>query len=162
MARLARRIEEDEDAPRLLISRLKALEAEEAELAAAATAAPARTVVRLPANYALVYERAVEQLELHLRSEEGNTAREAIRVLINKIVVQPGDERGGKHRGVQLHGDLFQMLDFAATTASGENTDKRKGLNAHKPQTGGSGACVTSLVAGTGFGRKHDLVTADA
>jgi len=151
MARLARRIEEDEDAPRLLINRLKALEAEEVDLAASVSAAPARTVVRLPANYALVYQRAVEQLERHLRSEEGNTAREAIRVLIDRIVVQPGDERGGKHRGVQLHGDLFQMLNFAATAALGDTPDKSKGQNAHKPQTGRSGACVTSLVAGTGF-----------
>jgi len=121
MRRLAKRIEEDEDAPRMLISRLKALEAEEADLAAAVTAAPARTVVRLPTNYELVYRRAVEQLEEHLRSDDGNAAREAIRVLIDKIVVQPGDERGGKRRAVQLHGDLFQMLDFASTV-SGRDT----------------------------------------
>lgn len=55
IARLNRRIEEDEDAPRMLITRLKALESEESELVAAVTHAPARTVVRLPANYTLVY-----------------------------------------------------------------------------------------------------------
>jgi site-specific DNA recombinase len=152
MARLGRRIEEDEDAPRVLIERLKALETEEGELTAAVSATPARSVVRLPANYALVYERAVEQLEQHLRSEEGNVAREAIRVLIDRIVVQPGDERGGKRRHIQLHGDLFEMLTFAEAAAVGLSPAKRREQNAQKPQSGGTGAfSVTPLVAGTGF-----------
>ena len=113
--------------------------------------APPRTVVRLPANYALVYQRAVEQLEAHLRSDEGNVAREAIRVLIDKVVVQPGNARGGKHRDVQLHGDLFRMLAFAEAAAVGEMPGKRSGQNAQQPRSVGTGACVTPLVAGTGF-----------
>lgn len=56
-------------------------------------------------------------LELHLRSEEGNVAREAIRALIDSIVVQPGDERGGRRRDIQLHDDLFEMLNFAVAVA---------------------------------------------
>ena len=156
MGRLAKRIEEDEDAPRMLISRLKALEAEEADLAAAVTAAPARTVVRLPTNYELIYRRAVEQLERHLRSDDGNAAREAIRVLIDKIVGHPGDERGGKRRAVQLHGDLFQMLDFASTVSGRDTPGKRTGQNAQQPRSVGTEAtCVTSVVAGTRTGRCH-------
>ena len=158
MARLPKRIEEDEDAPRMLISRLKALEAEEADLAAAVTAAPARTVVRLPTNYELNHQRAVEQLEEHLRCDDSNAAREAIRVLIDKVVVQPGDERGGKRRDVQLYGDLFQMLDFASTVSGRDTPEMPRGRNAQQPRSVGTrAACVTPLVAGTGFTRKRTL-----
>ena len=152
MARVIRRIEEDDDAPRMLLDRLKALEVEEEALTNAVAAAPVRTVVRLPANYELVYRRAVEQLELHLRSDDGNGARAATRLLIEKVVIKAGDERGGKRRDIQLHGDLFRMLAFAEIAAGSEAIGGRQGRDAQKPRSKGTGAfCVTPLVAGTGF-----------
>ncbi|WP_039858987.1 hypothetical protein, partial [Novosphingobium pentaromativorans] len=41
-----------------------------------------------------------------------------IRTLIEAVVVHGGDSRGGKHRRLELHGDLFRMLDFAQGAAA--------------------------------------------
>ncbi|WP_425057366.1 recombinase family protein [Sphingomonas oligoaromativorans] len=144
IARLARRLEEDEDAPRTLVERLKELESQEFDLVGALTEVPEQTVVQLPSNYEPIYRRAVAELEQHLASTDGQAAKEAVRALIERVVIQPGDARGGKRRPIQLHGDLFEMLEFAS--AAGSAGDKRK-----LPRTVGSGGVVTPLVAGTGF-----------
>jgi site-specific DNA recombinase len=54
-----------------------------------------------------------------LASPDGAPARGAIRALVEKIVVQPGNGRGGKHREIRLHGALFSMLAFAERAAGG-------------------------------------------
>jgi site-specific DNA recombinase len=134
--RLVRRIEDDEGAPRTLVQRLRELEVLESELAVALEAVPERTVIHLPTNYEAIYRRAVTELEQHLSSDDGLAAREAMRTLIDKVVVQAGDARGGKRREVQLHGALFAMLDFAERAAGG------RPHNEHTPRSGGIGGCV--------------------
>lgn len=144
IAKLVARIEDDDDAPRSLTARLKELEAIEARLDEALAVVPKPQVIRLPANYEALYRRAITELDTHLASEEGAAAREAIRPLIEKIVVHPGSARGGKRRTIQLHGDLYRMLEFAAAACAPDTT---------KPRPVRDGAVVTPLVAGTGFDR---------
>lgn len=63
-----------------------------------------------------------------------------------------GDQRGGKHRDIQLHGDLFRMLAFAEAVVCSETAFKGRALNAQKPRSVDTEAfCVTPLVAGTRF-----------
>ncbi|KQM36450.1 hypothetical protein [Sphingomonas sp. Leaf10] len=121
---------------------MKDLEAEERRLEEIIARTPASPVVRLPANYQSLYTRAIAELDAHLASDDGAGARQAIRPLIEKIVVHPGSARGGKRRPLQLHGDLYRMLAFAEEACV---------PNAQKPQTRGSEAFVIPLVAGTGF-----------
>ena len=147
IAKLVRRIEEDEDAPRALVARLKELEGIDTQLTASLAVTPKQIVVRLPANYDVVYQRAIAELEHHLASGSGTAAREALRALVEKVVVHPGDARGGKKRDMQLYGDLFGIIDFANAAATGGGS----GPNAQKPRSVWTGASVIPLVAGTGF-----------
>ena len=140
IAKLVKRIEEDDDAPRSLSMRLKELESTEQALEETLASTPERQVIRLPANYEALYLRAVTDLDHYVASGDGAAARQALRPLIEKIVVQPGDAGGGKRRPMQLQGDLFRMLDVATSS----------GPDATKPRFVG-GAVVTSLVAGTRF-----------
>ncbi len=142
IATLVTRIEEDADAPRALSARVKQLEQEETVLERAVLMAPDRKVVRLPANYEAIYRRAVVDLDGHLGSGDAMAARAAIRPLIEKIVVQPGSARGGKRRAMQLHGDLYRMLEIAAVKKGGETQTARRVSD---------GSVVTGMVAGTGF-----------
>ncbi len=142
IANLVTQIEEDEDAPRALTTRVKDLEAEERRLEEIIAATPASPVVRLPVNYESLYTRAIAELDTHLASNDGASARQTIRPLIEKIVVQPGSALGGKRRPIQLYGDLYRMLAFAEDACV---------VNAQKPRTVWSGAFVLVLVAGTGF-----------
>ena len=146
IAKIVRRIEEDEEAPRALINRLKEHETAEEFLKEELTTMPTRTVVRLPANYEAVYRTAIAELKDHLGTKDAASSREAIRALIEKIVVHAGDSRGGKVRRLELHGDLYRMLEFTEEAASG-GAKKRK-----QPQATGAGAAsVTPVVAGVGF-----------
>jgi site-specific DNA recombinase len=115
-------------------------------LEATLSAVPERPVVRLPTNYKALYRRALAELDL--KSGDATAAREALRGLIEKVVVQPGSARGSKRRPMQLHGDLYRMLEFAEGMAAG---GERRGPNAQQPRLLRDGAVVTSLVAGTGF-----------
>ena len=110
-------------------------------------AAPAP--VRLPANYERVYLRAVAELEDHLASSDAPAARRVIRALVDRVVVKPGNARGGKERGLELHGDLFRMLEFAEDAASRQS--KGAARNDKFPRQLGDGGTGTSVVAGTGF-----------
>ncbi len=141
IAKLVTRIEDDDDAPKSLIMRLKELEVAEARLEETLATVPDPKVVRLPANYEALYGRAIAELDIHLASDVGAAARQAIRPLIEKVVVQPGSARGGKRRPMQLHGDLYRMLAFAEAACGADTTKPR-------PR---DGAVVMSLVAGTGF-----------
>ncbi len=140
IATLVTRIEEDADAPRALSARVKQLEQEETVLERAVLMAPDRKVVRLPANYEAIYRRAVVDLDGHLGSGDAMAARAAIRPLIEKIVVQPGSARGGKRRAMQLHGDLYRMLEIATVKKGGERQTARRVSD---------GSVVTGMVAGT-------------
>ena len=144
--KIVKRIEEEEDAPRFLTTRLKELETEEMQLEQELARLPDRVVVRLPANYQAVYRAAVAELEQHLATMDAAPSRNAVRALIEAVVVHAGSSRGGKVRRLELHGDLFQMLEFAEAAVGG-------GAQKHqKPRSGGTGALSgTPLVAGVGF-----------
>ena len=146
IAKILHRIEEDDDAPKTLTKRLKELEAEEERFEKELAAFPERTVIRMPTNYEAVYRTAISELEDQLRSKDAAASRVAIRGLIEKIVVHVGDSRGGKVRRLEMHGDLYRMLEFTEEAASG-TSQKRK-----QPQAPGAGAAsVTPVVAGVGF-----------
>ncbi len=93
-------------------------------------------------NIALVYRRKVERLAEALKHpEDRDAAADAIRGLIERIVLTPGAKRGEMHAA--LHGDLGTILEWA--TAGGGN-GRGKGAT----DTPGSGMSV-SVVAGAGF-----------
>lgn len=48
---------------------------------------PERTVVRLPANYETIYRVAIAELERHLDNRGNSASREAIRALIEGVVI---------------------------------------------------------------------------
>jgi hypothetical protein len=99
------------------MGRLKELDTEEERLATAIAAAPVTNVVRLPSNYTAIYKQAVAELEQHLTGEEATYARDTIRALIDKVVIRPSEQRQGPS-AMELHGDLFRMLDFASAAAA--------------------------------------------
>ncbi len=121
ITKLVRLIEEDNDAPRSLTARLQELETDEHRLEQLVAAVAPSPVVRLPTNYV----HAIAELDMHLAANDGAAARQTIRPLIEKIVVQPGSARGGESRAIQLHGDLYRMLELASAACSPETTKPR-------------------------------------
>lgn len=151
IAKLTRQLEGAEEQPRSVLRRLVELEGSEDALAAELAAMDQQDPVRLPANYERVYLKAVADLEDHLSSDEGPRAREAVRRLIERVVVEPGDARGGKARVLRLQGDLFRMLDFALHATAGPPDAIVR--NAQLPLQHSGEGVVTPVVAGTGFDR---------
>ena len=149
IANLTRQLEGADEQPRSVLRRIFELESNEDALAAELASMGEKNPVRLPANYERVYLKAVADLEDHLLSDEGPRAREAVRRLIERVVVEPGDARGGKARALQLQGDLFRMLEFAIDATAGPADAGVR--NAQFPPHHGGEGIVTSLVAGTGF-----------
>ena len=147
-AKIIARIEVEEDAPRSLTARLKELEAEEERLAQELGSLPERMIVRLPENYEAVYRTAIAELEQHLATREASASRSAIRTLIETVVVHGGDSRGGRVRRLELHGDLFRMLEFAEAASGGSAASLKRLRPQHFHAEAVSG---TSLVAGVGF-----------
>ncbi len=142
-------MKDDDDLPRSVVARLKDLECEEDRLVQEMSNLPEQTVVRLPANYEALYRVAMSELEQHIATREASASRNAIRTLIEAVVVHGGDSRGGKHRRLELQGDLFAMLEFAAAASRG---DIIKGQKRQKPQHfHAEGLIRTPLVAGAGF-----------
>ena len=85
-----------------------------------------------------IYRRKVERLAEALADpRDRDEAAEAIRGLIERIVLTPGEKRGALHAA--LHGDLGTILEWA-------EGGSRKGAT-DTPKTGMS----VSLVAGAGF-----------
>ena len=90
------------------MERLKALEAEVEEIEQRLAEAP-RDVPDIHPNVAELYPRNVEALAEALdRPEDRDAASKALRGLIDRIVLTPGDRRG------ELFGDLETVLAFAA------------------------------------------------
>ncbi|QYE36783.1 zinc ribbon domain-containing protein [Polymorphobacter sp. PAMC 29334] len=143
ISKIVRQIESDGDVPRSLTKRLLELESEE-EIIELQLADPApEPFIRPPANYASMYRSAVENLGGKLSANDALAARTQLRKLITKVVVGGGDARGGKKRPMQLHGDIYDVLEFASVTAGGADKQKARRLR--------DGLVVTGMVAGTGF-----------
>lgn len=79
MVKIIAQIEGDDDAPRTLARRLLELEREEEALDRELGGIAEAPVVRLPANYAATYQRAVEEIGAHLATGEGTRARPKLR-----------------------------------------------------------------------------------
>ena len=142
----------DTGGSRRLVDELRTLEQRQdglkAEIAAAGTPEP---LPALHPNLAQVYRQKVERLEQALHDPSVSAAAvEALRSLIDAIVVHPGEQRG--EVSVELRGDLAAFLrlaggDLAASIlppADAKTAASRAG-------NGGSIGMMGSLVAGTGF-----------
>ena len=128
---------EDGGYARGMMDRMRELEARQDEIAERLSSAP----VDLPdihPNIAIVYRRKVERLAEALADpRDRDEAADAIRGLIERIVLTPGEKRG--QMDAALHGDLGTILEWAGN-------GRRKGAT----DTPGSGMSV-SVVAGVGF-----------
>ena len=71
-AQLLTQMEEADDLPRSVMTRLKDLEQQEEKLDLELANLPERTVVRLRANYEAAYRSAIAELDLHLASREAS------------------------------------------------------------------------------------------
>ena len=115
IANFVAQIETDGEVPRSLSRRLLELEREEEAILAELGDTLPEPVIRLPANYAAVYRRAVDDLGGALHGEDAVGLRTKLRTLITRIVVGQGNARGGRTRTMRLEGDLFRMLEFASS-----------------------------------------------
>ena len=106
-------------------------EALEAELAAATEPKP-----RLHPGLAEIYRQKVAALHEALAAEDGDEVREAIRALVEAIVLVPEDGR----LAIEVRGDL------AAILALGQNASTRPGGRVHEDLL-----VQVKLVAGAGF-----------
>ena len=122
--------------------KMDVLEARKAELTSLLVDAPQDTPEILP-SAAAIYAREVARLTAALnRAEERQQAAEALRVLIERIVLTPGPERGELY--ATLHGELATILEWTEWQAI------RKTSKTTKPAAGATGLSV-SVVAGAGF-----------
>ena len=123
-------------------SEMDALEARKAELTALLTEAPQDVPDLLP-TASKVYARKVAKLTEALNEpEERPHASEVLRVLIEKIVLTPGPERG--EIDALLYGDLGTILNWV------ERVSSAGARNTNTPGAERPGVSV-SVVAGVGF-----------
>ena len=121
---------------RTLVERLVALEAEEDALVAKLAEAPADTPDVHP-NIAELYRRKVARLAEALNDPaDRDEAADALRALIDQVVLTPGDRRGEVH--AVLHGEFGAILDWL------------EARNDDTPEAWASGVSV-SVGAGAGF-----------
>ncbi|CAI9121899.1 recombinase family protein, partial [Brytella acorum] len=105
-------------------------------------AAQPQDVPDIHPNVAGIFKHKVERLAETLNHpEDRHEASEAIRALIEKIVLHPGKGRGEMH--ATLHGELGNLLDFAASRGQGTK-------NTNTPGARASGVSVSGI-AGAGF-----------
>ncbi len=117
--------------------RLRELEARQDEINERLSAAPV-DIPDVHPNIAGVYRRKVERLAEALADpRDRDQAAEAIRGLIERIVLTPGAKRGELHAA--LHGDLGTILEWAGSGRAKGATDILRGRMS------------VSVVAGEGF-----------
>jgi DNA invertase Pin-like site-specific DNA recombinase len=129
----------DTGGSRALVEELRALEHRQDQLREEIVAAGTPEVLpALHPNLAQVYRQKVERLEEALRDPFVSAAAvEALRSLIDAIVVHPGDQRGEVR--VELRGDLAAFLHLQ---------DENPASGPPSSGNGGSGRMMGSLVAG--------------
>jgi site-specific DNA recombinase len=107
---------------RALVTRLQELEAKEDELKARLAETPV-DIPDIHPNVAGIYRRKVERLAEALRKpEERDEAVDAIRTLMEKIILTPGPKRG--ELAATLHGDLVTILEWTAQGANSSGRDR--------------------------------------
>ena len=128
---------------RSLVDQLLELEAQEDDIRARLAAAPA-DVPDIHPNISEIYRRKVERLAEALTfPKERQEAADALRALIERVVLTPGAKRGEVN--AMLHGEFGTILKWLESRESGKN-DITPGASA----PGVSGMSV-SVVAGVGF-----------
>ena len=122
--------------------KMDALEARRAELTTLLAEAPEDSPDILP-SAAAIYAGKVTRLTAALnRPEERQQAADVLRMLIEKIVLTPGPERGELY--ATLHGELRTILEWTERQAIG------KAAKTKKTAVGAAGLSA-SVVAGAGF-----------
>ncbi len=130
---------EDGGYTRALTDRLRELEARQDELRERLATAPA-DIPDVHPNVAGLYRRKVERLAEALRdSRERDEAAEAVRGLIERVVLTPGAKRG--EMDATLHGDLGAILEWTA-----------KGHRKNETDTPSSEMSVSAVARGGGGG----------
>ncbi|MDP3600888.1 MAG: recombinase family protein [Bosea sp. (in: a-proteobacteria)] len=123
-------------------AKMTGLEARKQELLAFLGDAPADKPDLLP-NVAAIYAQKVARLTEALNHPDVRVeAAEALRMLIDKIVLTPGPQRGEVF--ATLHGELATILEWTQQQASGKTPKTTK------PAAGATGLSV-SVVAGARF-----------
>ncbi|MCB1387009.1 MAG: recombinase family protein [Nitratireductor sp.] len=118
------------------------LEARKAELAELLADAPDDTPDILPSASAIYAKKVAALTGALARPDERPQAAAALRMLIEKIVLTPGPERGEIF--ATLHGELRTILEWTERQAIGKATKR------NTPGAGLAGVSV-SMVAGAGF-----------
>jgi hypothetical protein len=134
----------DTGGSRALVEELRALERRQDQLREEIVAAGTPEVLpALHPNLAQVYRQKVERLEEALQDPVVSAAAvEALRSLIDAIVVHPGERRGEVR--VELRGDLAAFLHLQDEEPASEPSAP----TAEGTGNGGSGRMMGSLVAG--------------
>ncbi|MCB4825186.1 hypothetical protein [Roseicella aerolata] len=109
-----------------LQARLSALETRKAELEALVAATPP-TLPALRPNLAEVYRAQVEALHRAIAAGDTPDALEAARALIDRVLIHPPEDGGGP-AGVELVGDLLNMLRAAGLDEAGEQDAHASGV----------------------------------
>lgn len=136
-------IVEEGKGTRTLVDRLLDLEAQEDTIRARLAAAPA-DVPDIHPNIAEIYRGKVERLaDALVCPEEREEAADALRGLIERVVLTPGTRRGQVN--AMLHGEFGTILDWLERQQSAKN-DTAPGAGA--PEVSGMSV---SVVAGVGF-----------
>ncbi len=138
----------DTGGTRTLVEELRSLEQRQDELKGEIEAAGKPELLpALHPNLAQVYREKVERLEVALQDPSVSAAAvEALRSLVDAVVVHPGERRGEIR--LELRGDLAAFLHLAEGGVV-------------RPANGRSGEVVGSLVAGAGNHRQLTLPAAD-
>ncbi|WP_247644457.1 MULTISPECIES: recombinase family protein [Brucella] len=128
--------------PLTLKERMEKLEARKVELTALLSDIPEEVPDLLPSASAIYVKKVAVLTEALNRPDERQQAAEALRMLIDRIVLTPGPERGEIFAA--LYGELRTILEWTERQAIGKVTKNKT--------PGGVGAGVSeSVVAGAGF-----------
>ena len=136
---------EDGGYARGMMDRMRELEARQDELDERLAAVPA-DLPDIHPNIAIVYRRKVERLAEALADpRDRDEAADAIRGLIERIVLTPGDKRGEMH--ASLHGDLGTILEWAGSGSGKRVTDTpRRGVSVSVVAGGRYSPCGSAVV----------------
>ncbi|MFC5422179.1 recombinase family protein [Bosea eneae] len=122
--------------------KMTGLEARKAELSALLADAPVDTPDLLPSAASIYANKVAALAEALNHPDERPEAAEALRMLIEKIVLTPGPARGEMF--ATLHGELATILDWTERQALGKTSKTTK------PAAGATGL-LESVVAGARF-----------
>jgi len=125
---------------RSMIAAMDTLEARKEELTALLAEAPADTPDMLPSASQLYAKKVAHLTEALNRPEDRAEAAQALRGLIDRIVLRPGSKRG--QIDAMLYGELGTVLSWTAA-------QRDKGAKTKTPTAEAAAGVSVSVVAGT-------------